>query len=73
MESRAAQGVLSSGHEEAASAVRRGWAELRRREEAVAHEVLLGHEVVVRAACCPHTAAARAAHGLQPRSPTVCR
>ena len=46
-ESRAAQGVLSSGHEEAARAVRRGWAELRRREEAVAQELLMTHEVVV--------------------------
>ena len=47
MESRAAQGVLSSGHEEAARAVRRGWAELRLREGAVAQELLMTHEVVV--------------------------
>ena len=43
-----AQGMYGrTGHEEAARAVRRGWAELRRREDVVAQEVLLTHEVVV--------------------------
>ena len=46
-EGRAAQGVQGIGHEEAARAVRRGWAELKRREEVVAQEVLMTHEVVV--------------------------
>ena len=35
------------GYEEAARAVRRGWEELKQREEAVAREVLMAHEVVV--------------------------